>query len=300
MHDAIRTAVLALLSILAIALAAATLDSTLFTGGSGEGSGGVGGGSEGALPIPAERGTTGPGETVRIPYVEELVLVLAVLATIAVLYYLYHNWREALWMVLGVIALVVGGYLLVVLFSTAGFELPFDGGGAPNGSLFGGGGGGGSGGSGGDDATTTLPSLMLLVVLGLALAGAIVATVRSGSSSTEEVSDSSERSPETAAVGRAAGRAAERIEDADTVDNEVYRAWREMTSLLEVSDPESATPGEFASAAVDAGMDRDDVVELTRLFEDVRYGESEPSADHERRAVEIFRRIEKRYAEERS
>jgi hypothetical protein len=71
-----------------------------------------------------------------------------------------------------------------------------------------------------------------------------------------------------------------------------------MTELLDVDEPSSTTPGEFATAAVAAGLGRSDVDELTRLFEDVRYGSTEPSEDLEARALAVFRRIESRYADQ--
>lgn len=300
MRDSLRTAVLAGLSMLAVALAAATLDSTQVEG-AGEGSGGIGGGGQGGLPLPVERGTAPPGEVVDLPFLSALVPILGALAAIAVGYYLYHNWREALWIVGGLVAVTAVVAFLIVALVESPFELVLGGGNASNGSLFGGGGGGGGGGSGGDVTSTNLPSFMLVIVFGLALAGAVVATMRTPSGSSRETATAeTPESADTAAVGRAAGRAADRIENADGLENEVYRAWREMTTLLDEADPDAATPGEFASAAVDAGMDRDDVAELTRLFEDVRYGDAEPSADREQRAIAIFRRIESHYAEERS
>jgi hypothetical protein len=96
----------------------------------------------------------------------------------------------------------------------------------------------------------------------------------------------------------AAGRAADRIEDTDDVDNEIYRAWVEMTTYLDVPHPESSTPGEFAAAAVDAGIDRDDVVELTDLFERVRYGHTAATSEREDRALDALRRIEAQYGGE--
>lgn len=101
-------------------------------------------------------------------------------------------------------------------------------------------------------------------------------------------------------LGQLAGQAAERIEDDDgsTVENEVYRAWREMTRPLAVDRPESSTPAEFATAAVDAGIRRDDVAELTELFADVRYGGYHPTEERERRAVTVLRRIEQQYTDE--
>ncbi|WP_209452146.1 DUF4129 domain-containing protein [Halosimplex halophilum] len=97
-------------------------------------------------------------------------------------------------------------------------------------------------------------------------------------------------------VGRAAGDAADRIEHGSAGTNPVYRAWTEMVAHLDVADPETATPGEFADAATAAGMDPDDVAELTELFEAVRYGDRDPEARAER-ALATLRRIEAAYAD---
>ncbi|AUX09808.1 hypothetical protein AArcSl_2183 [Halalkaliarchaeum desulfuricum] len=139
------------------------------------------------------------------------------------------------------------------------------------------------------------------------LAGALLATTVAFLTGTTDQNESNAQQEneadeeiDRAAVGRAAGRAAERLTREGNVDNEVYRAWREMTELLEVSDPETSTPEEFASAAIEAGFGKRDVYLLTRLFEDVRYGKREPSPERERRAIRTFRRIETRYTEEES
>jgi hypothetical protein len=167
-----------------------------------------------------------------------------------------------------------------------------------NGSVLGGGGS-----SSGSNATRrSPPSQLLLVVFGLALVGAVLAVFRSTREGEDDDSrgESSRGGAGAAAVGRAAGRAAERLDEEATVDNEVYRTWREMTERLDVDDPDTSTPGEFADAAVEAGLGREDVDELTRLFEDVRYGAERAADDHERRAVAVFRRIEERYAGDES
>jgi len=96
------------------------------------------------------------------------------------------------------------------------------------------------------------------------------------------------------AVGAAAGTAADRIEADAGFTNEVYRSYHEMTRLLEL-DPETTAPDEFADHAVAAGMAPDHVEELTRLFEEVRYGERAPGS-REERAVAALRRIEAAYA----
>lgn len=101
--------------------------------------------------------------------------------------------------------------------------------------------------------------------------------------------------PDTAAFAAAAGRAATRIEEANVpVDNSVYRAWVEMTALLDIENPDATAPRDFAKEAVDTGLERDDVDELTELFNEVRYGEKRADT-REERAIEILRNIEETY-----
>jgi hypothetical protein len=97
--------------------------------------------------------------------------------------------------------------------------------------------------------------------------------------------------PDREAVAAAAGRAADDIESAVDRSNGVYEAWADMTDALDLPR-ETTTPQEFADAAVRAGVDPEDVTELTHLFETVRYGGADPSAERERHAVEALRRIE--------
>lgn len=297
MNDAIRSAVIAALSILAVAFAAATLGSTVTTdggglGGSGDGFG-AGDGEGGPLPQP-ESGPS-PGE-IAVPYLSEILTVLLVLGALGLVVYVLVYRREALGLLLA-LALLFG---LAYLF----FEVIADWGGQPTmppvdpgeGSPF----GGGNGGGGGDPAEPSVPSALAVLVLLVALAGSTFALFGRSDGEDEanpDAADADAGTADAAAVGRAAGRAADRVGDGGT-ENEVYRAWREMTGLLDAPDPESRTPGEFADRAVEAGIDKEDVNELTRLFEDVRYGERTASEEYERRAVETFRRIERRYAEE--
>jgi hypothetical protein len=126
--------------------------------------------------------------------------------------------------------------------------------------------------------------------------GAVVGAVRASPGDDDEEGTTDEET--VAAVGRVAGRAADRIETGVDVENEVYRAWRSMTDHLDVDRPDSATPAEFAAAATDAGFDPADVNELTELFETVRYGGEAATAERERRAVAALRRIESEAAAE--
>ena len=103
--------------------------------------------------------------------------------------------------------------------------------------------------------------------------------------------------PELARIGARAGEAARRIESHGRADNEVYAAWAGMIRLVNVDDPETCTPREFATAAVEAGMNPEHVEELTTLFELVRYGNRSPKS-YEDRAVDVLRAIESTYATE--
>jgi hypothetical protein len=161
-----------------------------------------------------------------------------------------------------------------------------------------------AGGSGGVDSGSTVapsaPSVLVTVLLGLTLVAALVLFVKSTQGDAPDEAEPPVEDPDDevrmAAVGRAAGAAADRIETTDDLDNEVYRAWREMTTHLDVARPRSSTPAEFAAAAVDAGIDREDVTDLTTLFEEVRYGDRPATEDREEQALAALRRIEEGYA----
>lgn len=157
---------------------------------------------------------------------------------------------------------------------------------------------------------TSVP-LLVYVVLGLVLVGVLAYAFSSRgrfggalepiwSKLDDETVEGDPAGGVAATIGELAGEAADRIEDdtGTSVENEVYRAWREMTDSLDVDRPESSTPAEFATAAVEGGVSRRDVDELTELFEEVRYGGYDPDEDRERRAVDALRRIEEQYTDE--
>lgn len=149
---------------------------------------------------------------------------------------------------------------------------------------------------------TPAVSLALVGVLVLALVVALaVLLVTTGDREPEPTAEPEAPDPDQlGAIGRAAGRAADRIEGDSDPDNAVFRAWKEMTDRLDVRNPAASTPAEFATAARDAGMDADDVGELTALFEAVRYGTAPPTEERESRAVAALRRIEAAYAGDQS
>ena len=298
MRETLRSATIAGLAVLAVALAAATLDTTESTerstqsgplGLAGEGRGGL---------VSRPRGNAPVGDVPQVPFLTEVLTALALVVALAILVYAVRHWRRTL--VAALFAVVLFGLSYLLFEALFPLVAPPDPGVSPpgNGSLL-----GGAGGGGGEDSEVVEPfvqSLVFLFVVLFALVG--VALAFSGRPTGEEDTVEERRGePSDAAVlGRAAGQAADRIAGETDLENEVYRAWREMTDLLDVEDPRTSTPGEFATAATEAGLGCEDVSELTRLFEDVRYGETPASEPNERRAVRVFRRIEDRYAEDGS
>lgn len=281
----------ALCGIAAIALAAATLPSPLETGGDG-GDPGTGSGT-GAERRPPER-VLEPGASEGIPPVlEYLAYLLVLLAAVAIAWYLIVHRREVVkWLAVGTVVLLVlflVGELLptvaepdiVPLEEPAGDDaLPGEG-------------------DGEHTPAPVNPAVLVLALIAGVFVVALLATRGGGSVPAPprlrgDRSSSSEPEADAAAVAEAAGRAADRLED-PAAENAIFQAWREMTELLTVDRPEATTPRQFADAAVDAGMDPADVEELTRLFEDVRYGETEPTDAANERATTVFRRIESQY-----
>jgi hypothetical protein len=145
---------------------------------------------------------------------------------------------------------------------------------------------------------TNVPSWAIGLLIGGVLVGAVGLLYRTMGEEDVVVVDEEEidEGPDLDQFAAAAGRAADHIEEHNAdVDNAVYRAWVEMTELLDVDKPEMYTPGDFADAAVSLGMAEDDVSELTRLFNEVRYGGRDAST-REDQALDILRNIESEYS----
>lgn len=102
---------------------------------------------------------------------------------------------------------------------------------------------------------------------------------------------------EVESLGTVAGRAADQLDGAESFENAIYEAWREMTASLSVENPESTTAREFADRAIEAGLSSDDVEELTTLFESVRYGNASVTERRRERARETLRHVEETYSE---
>nr|WP_267902950.1 DUF4129 domain-containing protein [Halomarina oriensis] len=292
---------------MALAAGAATLDSAT-TGpvSSGGDESGLGSGDSGAVDFGAPPTEEAEEQPQLIPtWLAQLLIAAVFLVGFAAL--IHYVLEEGLDAIKG-IALTVVALTAVILFvyyllrSLAGAQSS-----GQRGILgrerpqFPGGGGGGGGGAAEVTQVATDPSAVVLAVLAVVLVGAVAVVVRSAADSTDEAEVDpvvDDPDPTVREVGEAAGRAADRIDASGDVDNAIYRAWREMTDPLDVPR-ETSTPGEFATAAVDAGMSREDVRELTDLFETTRYGGVAIDDEREERAVTALRRIERTYGGDR-
>ena len=309
-RETLAAVVLALLAVVALGVAAATLD-TAVTGGGG----GFGGDSAGSGAGPSETSddvsvSDSPGGEagVSLPTVcyewlrEPPALLLFGLLLLTIALFAYRDTGSAFAGV--VVAATVGTPLaVVILLLSMCRPLEFPGRdqfgviGDENGTFTeGGGGGGGVFGEG--SGTVSTPELLFVAVVVVALVASVLVLVAASGddegvpaagNGSDEGTDPSD--PDLAAVARTAGAAADRIES-ESASNEVYRAWREMTETLDIDRPASSTPAEFATAAVDAGVEPGPVSQLTDVFERVRYGGEDPTDERERRAVAALRRIE--------
>lgn len=74
--------------------------------------------------------------------------------------------------------------------------------------------------------------------------------------------------------------------------NDIHGAWVAMVERTNIDRPWTRTPAECARAAVDAGLDSEAVDTLTRLFEEVRYGDAPPDDERRRLAREWRQRLD--------
>lgn len=97
-------------------------------------------------------------------------------------------------------------------------------------------------------------------------------------------------------LAETAGEAAEAIEAGQDFKDVILNAYFQMARILaearDLERPNSMTPSEFAAALSTQGLPSGAVLELTRLFEWVRYGGHKAGEDMESRAVKALRAIE--------
>ena len=305
----------ALLCLVVVAFAAATIDTTT-NEGTGFGSLGpadnTGGQDEqsneerqnnGTNPSPLDLDLGGSGAplTVCVEWLTTAQVQLALLAGLTVVVggvQYFRDWMAAL----GTFILIAypGGIVYFLLTSCRTNQGLLDLGGATESSQSEG------GGLVGGETAVPQPSLSTqLLLVGLFLLLVVVAAIvltsdhdQRTEDTNDQQADINEEVADMAAIGAAAGRAADRLEYDGEFENEIYRAWAEMTESLTVEHPESSTPAEFATAAVEAGMTEDDVERLTELFAGVRYGDASVTEEREQEAIDILRRIESAYGDE--
>lgn len=297
-------AAVVLLGVLAVGSMAASYDAaeSLSVGGGGD-AGGSGSGSGGAMSTGDQAGTTA---TVPLPgwVVEHFVLVFfgggTLLLVLGAVVVTWLRGVDGLKKVLSMLAEAVSGgalYLAVLVFlvwlifgfTGEGIELM---GGAPSESA-----GGQTGGSGGDQAAGTdersVPYWYALVgIWALIVVGWSYLMHRDGSDdeSSPTANDGEDLPEATVESGAGVGRQ-EAVSDVPP-SNPVYRAWREMAAEVERTTDGTVTANEVAAAAAERGFDRDAVRTLTRLFEEVRYGDRPVTEDRERRAKSALESIE--------
>lgn len=317
-RSALRTVLLAILCLSALTLAASTLD-TVQTGGSGFGGGGGGGGDPGrptaggggddpVQPRETTQAPSGDDERVQLcePAVKEPPVILAVVVAAILTFFGLYRWRDEFVAIAGTLIVFGPITLLMLVLAECDVEQPepdTSNVSVPNGS---GGGGTASGGAGGSAVPDPSLPILALAALAAVVALVVVAYYLTGDdtgegeperSEADEEEDPAVDADDVAEVGRLAGEAADRIESADDFENQVFRAWLEMTRPLNLDHPRSSTPAEFAAAARGAGMSGEHVDRLTELFDQVRYGGREATAEREREAVSLLRSIESEYAD---
>ena len=308
-RDTLAAVLLALLAVVALGVAAATLDSAVSVGGGGFGGAGDGGGPSGEGDDAGLSSTPSGGGIISLPLVcyeflrepPALLAFAAVLLVLSAFFYRDTGSALATGVVVGALGTPVAmlGWLLSACRPVEegfqfdlGFAITGERGFLPE---------GGGGGLGSGDGAASTPELLFALVVVAALVGSVIVLLSAGGDDEPDPGEAETGSdeeppedPDLRAVGRVAGAAANRIERSDA-DNEVYRAWRDMTDVLDVDRPASSTPAEFAAAAVAAGVDAEPIEELTAVFERVRYGGEEATAERERRAAAALRRIEERH-----
>lgn len=280
--------IIAMLGVLAISLAAAAISAPVGPE-VGTGTGGEGDGD--ALISPPEQ-LEEPPEVVEIfpNWVSPLLTALAIVATIFLILYLIRYWKESIPVLVVAILAVIG-----LWFFLGSLSPTFDPPSMPTEPIS-------SELAGGDNGDGDPPNgaietpLVLIVLFGLALLGVVFAIFSQEVRSTPNTSDVEDETTVSEKMRHLAGRTVARLENANDTDviapeNEIYRAWQDMTALLDVPDPETTTPKQFQAAAIDAGLDPNPVAELTHLFKEVRYGQYEPTTDRTKRAIAAFEQI---------
>lgn len=287
----------AALAVFALGLSASALSSEDTP--EGQDGPGNGEGNPSSAP-PADGSEGGVGAAPDTPaLLERLLIVIGALAGIGVLVYL-ATYRERGAVMVGSVALFM--ILLWAALTYFDGNVPTNSGEALE--LLPGPGNNSTGGEGTTQENQNIfeqVSGLLMVGLGVVVVGGTLFLVQRRRGGPDEDAGVDGEAEDTEVLGEIAGQAADRIEEAESAEtgNEVYRAWAEMTEQLDSGTDATTTPREFQAQAVDAGMAANDVRELTRLFETVRYGGKTATDAREERAVGVLRRIESTYGDDR-
>lgn len=74
-------------------------------------------------------------------------------------------------------------------------------------------------------------------------------------------------------------------------DNKIYQSWKKMTQEIDLPRPNATAPREYAEKAIEEGKHADAVQRLTHLFEEIRYGTTQPTPETEKQAVQALEQI---------
>ncbi|MFB6073277.1 MAG: DUF4129 domain-containing protein [Halobacterium sp.] len=314
----VRALAVALLCVLAVALGASTLAAPESPAGDGAGAGGPGTPQDGGSPPSSESGgdadveraeSSGRGTRALsgtcVPFLRTPAFLALAAASVVAAFAVAARLADR-----GVASMAVGAAVLTLLplwwvFTDCRSSVdPSKPGGMPafpelNATADGGGGGAASA----ADQLLATP-VLLGALVAVAVVVAAIAYYASGGEPADGDGDedepgSADSGPEAdslTAAGVRAGDAADRIEDAADLENEVYRAWSELAAAVDADRLAASTPAEFAAAARETGMGDEHVEALTGLFRDVRYGGFDATPEREQRAVDALRAIQDEYA----
>ena len=105
--------------------------------------------------------------------------------------------------------------------------------------------------------------------------GGFLASVRSGVDSPSLFGSSDSEQRQSTAT-----ESTSETDDGPDIDSlSVQEAWALLADRVSVSDPETATPGEYARRAIDSGLPAEPVRRLTVLFREVEYGGRSATGD---------------------
>lgn len=305
-----RFALAALLAVLVVATAAAGVDGT-GDGGPAEADGGrssgIGIGSDTGIGVGDDNGTgistgdTEGGNLVPEFLVEHLISIVIVLSvSVPVVYAAVIVWQDGIGRLVSLLTytvqrlvtatLVIVGVIVALYFL---LQLLGDGGGGLAGTnpttsgIFG---------DPSGSATISVPSLPASLLVVAALVAISVLVLFSDRASTDSsiaaaLSGGSRRTKQVVHDG-----ADNRVRSRATFDdveatNDVYRAWRDLSRAVGVTD-QAHTPREVARRATERGFDEDAVDELTTVFREVRYSSHSPTAEQERQARAAAERLQ--------